>query len=422
MTIEKEYKGYWFLPNKSENKIAGILYFKPNDKVKLELIGGFESKLSDVLKAKNYEVIYGITSSAEKITLFNCSSSFNLNFSSEYPLTNFKCAYFVLGKHLESFDDKIFNKIVVDMTSLYNWLPSGLIRHSISSTKDNKLEINFSISQKDYWEKSIRINDTTDIKFLCSFEKTKSNNDDREIILIENTLLEISKINIKSSFTELLNKVNIFKEFLSLASLLNINYLNIELFDNNDFQELKNGNKHIYPVSLYYVNKNEHIAQSRNQDFLYKYQDIESLFPNIIKKWYDVKNDLAPIRNHLIESVIPKQTFTSLDFLILVQALEGFHRRFINDKKTNLNKRITFLINKFKDVQKVNLDTNEILWTVGSRDYYSHFFEKNKETLEGLELSRLSEKLRILLICCVLNLIGFNIDKINLILNKNYKV
>ena len=34
-----ECKGYWWLPSKPENKIAGILTYTPNEKIKLELIG-----------------------------------------------------------------------------------------------------------------------------------------------------------------------------------------------------------------------------------------------------------------------------------------------------------------------------------------------------------------------------------------------
>lgn len=44
-----ECKGYWWLPSKPENKIAGILTYTPNEKIKLELIGSFDSKHIDIL-------------------------------------------------------------------------------------------------------------------------------------------------------------------------------------------------------------------------------------------------------------------------------------------------------------------------------------------------------------------------------------
>lgn len=37
-----EYKGYWYLPNKPDRKIAGILSFKDGESSTLELIGKIE--------------------------------------------------------------------------------------------------------------------------------------------------------------------------------------------------------------------------------------------------------------------------------------------------------------------------------------------------------------------------------------------
>lgn len=418
MIHNNEYKGFWFLPDKPQNKVAGILYFKANNSIRLELIGGFDSELSQIIKSKTNKIIQGFTSNAEKITLINCFSSFSLNFSSDHPLTKYNCQYLIVGKHLKSMEDETFDRIRVDMTSLYNWIPAEIIKHSISYLDDDKIKADFSLSQNDSWEKKVEIDELI-ISFLSSFQiKSRVDN---EQTLIENTFLEISKKNNKSSFSELLNNVNIFKQFLSLASLSDVSYKSIELYDNDDFQQLKNGKKIFHSTLIFYVDRNSIYKISNNNSHLFKYKDIENQYSNIINKWFDLKNELAPIQNHLVKSIIRTGTFTSLDFLILVQALEGFHRRFINNKRTSLKNRITFLTLKFGDVLKVNLDEKDILSVVASRDYYSHFFEEKENVLDGLELYDLSEKLRILLICCVLNLIGFENEQINLLLNKNYE-
>lgn len=58
----------------------------------------------------------------------------------------------------------------------------------------------------------------------------------------------------------------------------------------------------------------------------------------------------------------------------------------------------------------------------GSRNYYSHILKLEKKekrnALEGRELFNLTKKLRVLLICCVLNFMGMDNDMINLLLNK----
>ena len=59
----------------------------------------------------------------------------------------------------------------------------------------------------------------------------------------------------------------------------------------------------------------------------------------------------------------------------------------------------------------------------GSRNYYSHILKlekkEDKHALEGWELLNLTKKLRVLLICCVLNFMGMDNDKINQLLNKS---
>ena len=46
------------------------------------------------------------------------------------------------------------------------------------------------------------------------------------------------------------------------------------------------------------------------------------------------------------------------------------------------------------------------------KHYYSHFMNKSQKpnTLDGIELYKLTGKLRILLICCVLSFIGMDGD------------
>jgi hypothetical protein len=49
MIENEEHKGFWFLPENIENKVPGILYFEKNKEIRLELIGGFETNVKDVL-------------------------------------------------------------------------------------------------------------------------------------------------------------------------------------------------------------------------------------------------------------------------------------------------------------------------------------------------------------------------------------
>ena len=47
-----EYKGYWYLPLSPDNKVAGILTYCPDEKITLELIGGFDDSLNSLFSNK----------------------------------------------------------------------------------------------------------------------------------------------------------------------------------------------------------------------------------------------------------------------------------------------------------------------------------------------------------------------------------
>jgi hypothetical protein len=426
MIIDEQIKGFWFLPNDTEKKVPGILYFKTNREIRLELIGGFETGIQDFLTSKTYEIILGISSEHKEITLLNCHRFGNWNLSSDYPVTNYKCHYMIIGKHLSSLKEKVFDRIQIDFSSLYDWQPTRQIKNVITTSQEDKpWDINFSISGLVDWEKVVQISYDFKLIIFGTANYTSSSNLN-QYNLTQNTLFELTRIRSKKSFVELLNKAELFRQFLSLASLSTVDYLNVILFDNNDYHQTKKGTIIYNPISLNFIREQENIPKPKRYQFLFTYDDIKDAFPDIIKKWYSLKVEFTPIRNHLLESIKTKRVFTSLDFLIIIQALEGYHRRFIensaNKKKIFLRTRIEELLVLFDSVKKVHDNRINLTRLVKSRDYYSHFYKKDRKVLDSTELLKLTEQLRTLLISCTLRLTGFEMSLINKLLSKNEKI
>ena len=212
----------------------------------------------------------------------------------------------------------------------------------------------------------------------------------------------------------------IYEQFLSFATLQEIRCSNIKLFCNNECQDLKNGEKYFFPIQLMYIQSDYILPIKKQREaFLFNYESIKSKYSNIIKKRFVEKNDIAPIRQHLIDSVKYKRIFSSVDFIIVVQALEGFCSRF--RKESNLTDMINLLIAEFSDIDKLQGDTINIKEVVDSRHYYYHFMDrkKKKNILDGYELYKLTVKLKKLLVCCLLNFVGFDNNEINMILKKS---
>lgn len=120
-----------------------------------------------------------------------------------------------------------------------------------------------------------------------------------------------------------------------------------------------------------------------------------------------------------------KRTFSSVDFLIVIQAIEGFWWRFRDDvykQKNNISHKVQTklkiilkeLILEFEDIERLKLREINVDEVVDSRHYYSHFVHKVTKSYakDGLELYNLTCQIRKLLICCILNFVGFTNDRI----------
>ena len=225
---------------------------------------------------------------------------------------------------------------------------------------------------------------------------------------------------------------NIFIRPLTLAVLDTVQCSKIFLFDRSIYQKYAGNKKLYHPIQLIYIQ--DELANTdkkwKNWNFLFDYTSISGHFAEIIQKWYTDKSVLSPIRTHLIDSIAHKKVFSSIDFLVIIQALEGFWWRFkdqeyrqkANQKKnTSLKTIIEQIRQDFSDVSRVKKIEINIDEVVDSRHYYSHFMNKSQKpnTLDGIELYKLTGKLRILLICCVLSFIGMNHQQIDQLLNKS---
>lgn len=198
-----------------------------------------------------------------------------------------------------------------------------------------------------------------------------------------------------------------------------------------------------------------------HHDFLFTYKAIEKEFEIIIGKWYsDEKLDpiidsLDCYHNHVNE-------YQENRFLDILQGLESFHRRKLEDTtklkkefdqklssviepiseshkkwirdlleyryEPSLRKRLRDLLGKehFEIIEKVVPKSTQkkfIDKVANSRNYYTHYNESlKKDSIPASNLSQPTRILYVVLLCHVLHEIDFSIDLINkLVSKKEYK-
>lgn len=434
-----EYRGYWYLPSAPENSVAGIVTYYPNEKIVLELIGSFGKSFIEIFKNNNEEtVIYGKTSDAKDVTLLQCHQYSSLNFSAGFPIVRFSCDYMIVGKHITGIEEKCHYWAMIRIPELTYWCHPEAIEMTLwnADGEDEFSRISFSCNTKYRDEenviKEVQINNNTSIALIkgVKFDESKRR---LKPHLEQYTYVEIHKAE-PSSIKELLSDIFMFEQFLSFATLNIVKSSSITIYDKDHYQE-NNKRKYYRTISIihpFFERQKLEKKPVSTYDFLFDYATIKDVYPEILKKWYNEPKELAPIRGHLISSLERKKIYNSVDFLIVVQAIEGFYRRFRNAKykkehklsgkaSSKLHPILTELVSEFSDIDLLNRNVIDVDAVVDSRNYFSHFMPKTDKfkVIDGLDLLGEARKLRILLLCCVLSLLGFNNRQINDNLNNS---
>lgn len=412
MIEQKAYKGLWWLPEKPDNQIAGTLTVEGN-KITLETIGvlGNENPLTHVggRNVPHYDVIWGYSSKAEKISAFNCYESLSINTGCPFPIANYTAQIIAVGKHIKSLDELGNYDVSAYIEELSYWFRPNCLHsdwrgetYSCIAELKNTPCINVQI-EKDC---SLKIEgeaqfSTTKTGLRMEFEQKSSLN------FLFSKPISIHEAN---------QKVFLFEQFLSFATLTPVQCGRLLLIDKDKKSDPTQN-------SIIEIIDNNEKEITRNPErfwkYLFVYDTIKEAFPSIINKWYAEK-EMSPIRAHLIESVRNRDVFGSTDFLIVAQAVEGFYCRFRKDG-LRLNSIITKLREEFSDISKVELSNDDIKCIRDSRHYYSHLLPSGKKpnVKDGYALYILNHKLRKILLCCMLNYFGFKNEEINNIFNKS---
>jgi hypothetical protein len=177
---------------------------------------------------------------------------------------------------------------------------------------------------------SVKVNENTAVKIK---KAVRYNGDHFAPEVEQYSYLEIRKKG-KSSIKEIVSDIFVFEDFLSLATLSIVKCSKITLFDKSSYQQEVGTRfyREIHFIHAFKERNNLQSADSKRFRYLFNYSAIKDIYPEIIKKWFNEPIELTPIRCHLISSLEKKQLYGSVDFLIVIQALEGFCRRFRSKK------------------------------------------------------------------------------------------
>jgi len=461
MIKEITFKGEWFLPNEVENKVKGVLVFKPTERYStLELYGS----LFEYQDVYALDIILGTTFDDNEVTLYKCyvknlvgiprssERDFRAKNSSNHQSSTYEIEYIFDGAHIKSIEDLVFQKISAEIYNLAEWV--GI--HGFSNyNHDYKHEQGIMISCSYLQPKPIdfKINDklTGTINFWSSTSSISRFK--KEARITQNTYLTLTSSEYLD-LSELMEYIYKFQNFLVISMYSHTNPTSIELSCDKFFDKLIDGRginiQHPKKINLYY-NQRKQIPSSTPKthfEMLFSYEDIQFQFSLIISKWFEKYELLKPTFNLIFYQFYLNEHVIDVLFLNLAQAAESFHY-LLNIKE---NKRIP--VKEFEQRKQIlkealndealynwisnqlhnglTLDTrlnalfkdysipSKVIDFIGdkdlfikqvknSRNYYTHFNPKEKRNaLSGEELVTLYQKLQLLLISVILIEVGFD--------------
>jgi len=435
-----EIAGKWCLPGADDNsqKVYGNLTFSPNEEAKLTLLGELSPDYD------YYQTILGFSQKGKNITLLGCQLVFREKSYPGIPSVTYHVQEIFQGQHFLNEDYVKFFNISISYPNLDEWLglPVADIKEYSSDT-----EVGWNIKFPWPLPKEIYDSDVFSLKYFCS-------------VTISRAILKEPKISSKTYFS-ITNKSaeqeKSFHQFFrplisSLADLLTLALYAPVVIDQLNGKVLGSGPHELVEVFFKQLGQSEPV---RPDSMLFTFSDIKDNSQEFFQKWFDIR-DKAKHALDLYFSLFKEERYLENFFLTSIRALEVYYRLVIEGKqwptdeheglkprvlkaagekyKKWVQDRIQWnepaLRNRLKDLfERAKLEElgyeekmlGEALdLAVDTRNYLTHYSaELRDKSARDEQLLHLSLWLRGFLTVILLRELGFDSEKIRVILGKS---
>ncbi len=457
-----EHMGYWWLPGEPNEPISeipdraipGKLSFDPATGGLLELLGNLDTADTYGMNVwKKFEIIQGFVSGSEKcVTLQSCYVT-SISRRDTFSETKLVVDFIFTGYRywFDSVADIVFENMSAKYTYLDNWMFQNNFDIDVRRT-DYKRVIDYSISYTSPEPIEIML-DNAKIELWPAYASSSSVTE----VLLKNEYRFTITPQEPLHFNEYLKYINVhLPNFLTLAT----GHTNFPLNLSGLISQDRGGMSIFYQV-LGYADKARWISP---WPMLFTFGDLKEDLPRYLVNWIRKSEKMKATYDLYFEAQYSKMLALDIEFLILAQSLEAYHRNvhggeylskeeyepiktaLINaipncvetSHKAALMSRIEYgyqyslqtrlkglcsevLVEQKDDVEKLLGNPKDFIRRlVETRNYFTHRDGlPNEATLNDDELFDYSRKMRVLLQICFLREMGFPPNEITRLLNAN---
>lgn len=452
--MTKKIQGKWWLPDKPERKIYGILKIYHDIFSELELFGLLKDKKMSAILIEP-KLILGQSIKGEEITLYKCS---------EYTTRNDRSLFHVnsvfIGLHFIDEEQIRFKNIYVEYLYLDNWFWQGN-DFEIKDFPNDETHISYKPSSSIQVDLS-NIGLDYKIQIKTGIEGNANFGPKSKITYEQKTFVEITTTNSNmKSFNDFNVIIILLQDFFSFG-IMKPAYPILIRGETESFK--KNQNYKTYPslIEIYYlIRRTPNLNENLNIfNMLFCFKDISNKLELVLKKWFKKENSLSAVFQLYFTSLYSPSLYLEYQFLSLVQAIEAYCRirykgkyvsegeyELISDKilksvientKDGLQRSLmnrlkygnelslkTRICRLFKeDIEITNLfiknKENFIDKVIETRNYLVHQDESLKDlSFKEEELFSTNIKLKIMIEISLLKEIGFASEEIKALLLRN---
>lgn len=431
--------GYFWLPDRPEEKVPGHLTIKNGGKVELELFGLFGGENGYFEDNVSFDRIIGHIENDGLVTLDNC---FYLNKSYAFGGVSKSrvCVNFMYsGVAYEKDEAPTFNTLSFSVDCLDEWV--GISGISVTMNPEKRTA---NINYEPQTNLLFNIDDQTQLQISFTYTLPGFPNLTEAKITQRIYLKIISK---KLLSTEILIEyaykvVNL----LCFASDQTVSIKDVTATSTEILQNVHEGEQRPVPIRLYYQSSpfSDKEPIVKFFDMLFTFGRIKEKAELIINNWINAYEDLSPSLGLYFSVKSGAQKHYEGRFLALAQGLETFHRRTSQEKlmgsddfsalvdevmkacppgkedwlrgrlehgnEINLRKRITRIIEPFKDIIGNSASRRKIISKiVDTRNYLTHYNEDLKSSAaSGFELYTLCRKMEAIFQLQLLKVLEFS--------------
>jgi hypothetical protein len=450
----KTIEGIWYLPEKKENELQGILTYAFDSSITLNVLGSFGSGI--LTDANFYAVINGFTVNGKDVTLIGCHTNNHSLHAPGIEEYSYLIEQVIIGDSYSTVPSEQFFQFRFHIDKIEDWLDLQLIK--VNNDREKR-----SIDYHFEWPNPMVYNIDKNNKLSIEHIGTTQNGP------------AVNKINLNvEAYFEYQSTIpfslkKMIEVIFRIRMLISFFTLRPYFADKVEIKSLVDGqtnNGIVYPRwnQFFYQEGTNFTNEYGDEDtfsflkYVVPFPAVKESFEIILSNWFEKYEVLEPVIESYYSYFYLSETTINAKFLHVVQAFEAYHRRMRNNDKISLpdfkkkiesilkdvspelvpwlTEKLAFayeptlkerLTELFRDSGELGFDSvfEDVETLVkkirDSRNYLTHYDARlQNKVMEPSEMVKVTEQIAEYLLFLILRDIGIDVEKLRTLV-KNAK-